>query len=335
MFSLQLIWLLFTLAGSLWVSWVQHYLLRDSSFWDVKEDQKGSWIWRKLLKLRDIAYPFLKNGNAAFFWFDNWLDQGKLIDITGDAGTIHLGVPRNARVGDIVSNGCWSIRGRRGRLFPSLIRQINEAPVPCSENGKDLTLWRHSDDQFKDSFSTSETWQQIRYKREIVPWSKVVWFTHGIPRYSFMTWLAVKNMLSTGERMRNWGVNQHCTLCGKPDETRDHLFFACPYSYTVWDNMAERLLGRRMNPDWSVTLLFIQRTRAPSLDSVLVRLVFQLTIYSLWRERNGRRHQQPWSTTAQMTRLIDRTIRNRISSLKYRRGHKLEGLLRRWFEVSP
>lgn len=48
-FSLQLIWLLFTLAGSLWVSLVQHYLLRDGSFWDVKNDQKGFWIWRKLL----------------------------------------------------------------------------------------------------------------------------------------------------------------------------------------------------------------------------------------------------------------------------------------------
>lgn len=142
-------------------------------------------------------------------------------------------------------------------------------------------------------------------------------------------------MWSTGNRMRTWGITQPCTLCGEPDETRDHLFFACPYSYTVWDNVAGRLLGRRMNPDWSATLLSIQRTRTPALDSVLVRLVFQLTIYSIWRERNGRRHQKPWSTTSQMTRLIDKTMRNRISSLKYRRGHKLEGLLCRWFEVSP
>ncbi|KAG2328739.1 hypothetical protein Bca52824_011467 [Brassica carinata] len=159
------------------------------------------------------------DGNDVFFWFDNWLDQGKLIDITGDAGTIHLGVPRTARFSDIVSDGNWNIRDRRNRLFPSLFRQINEAPVPFSENGKDLMLWRHSDEQSKIYFSSSKTWQQIRDKREAVPWSKVVWFTQGIPRYSFITWLALKNRLSTGDRMRNWGMQQHCTLCGEPDET--------------------------------------------------------------------------------------------------------------------
>ena len=59
-FALRLIWRLFTQPSSLWVSWTKHYLLRHSSFWDVRDDTKGSWIWRKLLKLRDLAYDFLK-----------------------------------------------------------------------------------------------------------------------------------------------------------------------------------------------------------------------------------------------------------------------------------
>lgn len=168
-----------------------------------------------------------------------------------------------------------------------------------------------------------------------MPWSKVVWFSHGIPRYSFITWLAVKNMLSTGDRMRSWGVLQHCTLCGELDETKDHLFFACPFSYTVWDNVGSRLLGHRMDPDWSDALRSLHHTRFHPMDSILVRLVFQMTIYCVWRERNGRRHQKPWSRAAQITRSIDRTMQNRISSLKYGPNHKFEGLMRRWFEVSP
>ncbi|XP_013665256.1 uncharacterized protein LOC106369680 [Brassica napus] len=338
-FSLQLIWRLFTLEGSLWVSWVQHYLLRGSSFWDVKEDHKGSWIRRKLLKLRDLAYPFMKtkilNGNDAFFWFDNWLGQGKIIDITGDAGTIQYGVPRNARVCDAVRDGQWHIRGQRSRHFPALLGLIRDAPVPCAENGLDQTLWRHSRNQFKDHFSASETWHQLRVKRGTVPWSKVVWFAQGIPRYSLITWLAIKNRLSTGDRMRSWGMQQHCTLCGEIDETRDHLFFACTFSYTVLDNIAGRLLGQRMDPEWSDTLLAIQHARFSPLDWILVRMVFQMTIYNVWKERNGRRHQKLWSTAAQITRLIDKTVRNRITSLKYGPSHKYAGLMQRWFTVVP
>lgn len=79
------------------------------------------------------------SGTEVFLWFDNWLDQGKIIDITGEAGTIHFGIPRNARVSDVVNDGRWSIHGRN-RLFPALHRLISEAPVPLIENSLDLRL---------------------------------------------------------------------------------------------------------------------------------------------------------------------------------------------------
>ena len=71
---------------------------------DSLEMGNGSWIWRKLLKLRDIACQFLrievKDGLDTFFWHDNWLHLGKLIDITGPAGPNLLGIPLNAKVTD-------------------------------------------------------------------------------------------------------------------------------------------------------------------------------------------------------------------------------------------
>lgn len=59
-YALKLIWRLFTQPTSLWVRWIKHYLLRQSSFWDVRDDTKGSLIWRKLLKLRALDYEFMK-----------------------------------------------------------------------------------------------------------------------------------------------------------------------------------------------------------------------------------------------------------------------------------
>lgn len=227
--ALRLIWRLFTQPKSLWVSWIKHYLHRYNSFWDVTDDSKGSWSWRKLLKLQSIAYEFMKmqvrNGEDTHFWFDNWMGVGKLIDITGAIGTTYIGLPFNAVVCDATNNNGWSMRNKRSRRFQALYTQIVSEPVPDGSLGRDIVLWKLGVDQFQDSFSAANTWEQIRAKRPKVNWCNIVWFSQGISRYAFITWLAVYNRLSAGDRMRVWGVSQACVLCGQPDEMRDHLFF--------------------------------------------------------------------------------------------------------------
>ncbi|CAG7905840.1 unnamed protein product [Brassica rapa] len=36
------------------------------------------------------------------------------------------------------------------------------------------------------------------------------------------------------------GSEQGCVYCGEKDESRDHLFFSCPYTFTVWMNELRR-----------------------------------------------------------------------------------------------
>lgn len=43
-FTLKLIWLLYTKAGSLWVSWVTNNLINGRNFWDITYSADGSWI---------------------------------------------------------------------------------------------------------------------------------------------------------------------------------------------------------------------------------------------------------------------------------------------------
>ncbi|XP_013617871.1 PREDICTED: uncharacterized protein LOC106324453 [Brassica oleracea var. oleracea] len=182
------------------------------------------------------VYEFIRfevhDGHTAFFWVDDWLQVGKLIDITGPIGTCHLRIDRHARVRDAAGNSSWNIRGHRSRYFQELIDRIQTVQLPHETLGHDVALWKHSDDNYKPYFSASSTWEQ------------------GVPRFSFILWLAVKNRLSTGDRMRVWGIQQGCVLCGERDETRDHLFFACPYSFTVWDKLVNRLTGNGTDPDW-------------------------------------------------------------------------------------
>ena len=141
-------------------------------------------------------------------------------------------------------------------------------------------------DNYKSWFSSSRTWDQLRVHGTAVDWSKVIWFSESIPWFSFIAWPTVRNMLSTGDRTRAWG-EIHGRLCGEPDETRDHLFFTCLYSYTVWTDLTGYLLPRP-SLDWNITMNTLLSSQRNKVDSCLLRLAFQGSVYLLWRERNGR-----------------------------------------------
>lgn len=164
-FALSLIWRLITNTTSLWVSWTKAYLLRTHSLWDVSTTSAGSWIWRKLLKLRDQAASFIKseigNGKNTMFWFDDWLNVGRLLDITGDIGTQVLGIPRYATVSYAASGGQWNIRRCRGYHLRAMIASINSVSAPMDTAGEDRRLWRHGENNYKPIFSTVATWRQI------------------------------------------------------------------------------------------------------------------------------------------------------------------------------
>lgn len=59
-YGLKLIWRM--LAGeSLWGKWIQANLLKGRSFWEVNSKmQRGSWMWHKMLKLKNVAKSFYK-----------------------------------------------------------------------------------------------------------------------------------------------------------------------------------------------------------------------------------------------------------------------------------
>lgn len=172
--ALSLIWRLLTNSGSLWVAWTKAYLLRTHSFWDVNDKYAGSWIWRKLLKLRDQAAYFLRseieNGKATLFWFDNWLQVGRLFNITGASGTQVLGISRYATVSEAASGGQWNIRWCRGYHLWVMIACINSVSAPAEDAAADLHLWRHGDEDYKPTFSSKATWEQLRVHNPNLPW---------------------------------------------------------------------------------------------------------------------------------------------------------------------
>lgn len=57
--GLKIIWRLLSEKTSLWGQWIRMNLTKKKSFWEISgKTQQGSWMWKKILKLRDIAKTF-------------------------------------------------------------------------------------------------------------------------------------------------------------------------------------------------------------------------------------------------------------------------------------
>lgn len=67
----------------------------------------------------------------------------------------------------------------------------------------------------KGIYSCSKTWEAIRCRLPKVNCCCLVWFPMAIPRHALMLWLAVKDSLSTGEKLASWGYSGavHCWFC--------------------------------------------------------------------------------------------------------------------------
>ncbi|CAN6917379.1 unnamed protein product, partial [Brassica oleracea] len=69
----------------------------------------------------------------------------------------------------------------------------------------DVPFWRDGHTEFHSRFSTAATWNSIRSYGETQDWCRAILFFKGVLRFSFITWLAVKDRFATGTRMTNWG----------------------------------------------------------------------------------------------------------------------------------
>ncbi|KAG7595360.1 Reverse transcriptase domain [Arabidopsis thaliana x Arabidopsis arenosa] len=331
---LKLIWRIVSQGNSLWVKWIQTNLLKKASFWSLNNNTSmGSWIWKKLLKYREVAKGFCKvevgNGELTSFWFDDWSPMNRLFDTAGDRGIIDMGISRQSSVAQ-----AWT--GRRRRRHRAGYLNLMEAALLSQRQTRtekvDTVVWRGKNDIFQPKFSTKDTWNHIRTTSNTVSWSKGVWFPHNTPKYSFCMWLAAHDRLSTGDRMIRWngGATGICVFCQNCVETRDHLFFACSFTSGIWKTTAKGILQARFTTGWSQLIDHVSNNHRGRVESFLIRYALQTTVYMIWRERNGRRHGQDQHSELLITKWIDKQVRNRITTLRRMGDRRYDEAYQMW-----
>lgn len=143
------------------------------------------------------------------------------------------------------------------------------------------------------------------------------------------------NRLATGDIILQWNpqANAQCILCHSATETHEHLFFSCSFSEEIWKRLMQKLMGQSFSYLWTQVLDLLTTSSASGTVKFLMRYAFQVSVHTIWLERNGRRHGKPHRPTSILIKFIDKQIRNRIISLQGRGGRTISQALADCFEA--
>jgi len=97
------------------------------------------------------------------------------------------------KLSSIIRNGEWLWKSARSDSLVEIQSRLPEIPIANA----DIPVRKFS----KGTFLCFETWNLLRLKFPVVEWLRVVWFPLAIPRRSFILWLAVRDALTTKDKL--------------------------------------------------------------------------------------------------------------------------------------
>lgn len=185
---LKLIWMIFFRPPSVWVCFFKEVILRGdiSNYWTINPSPSFSWLVNKMIKKRSQIYPLLRrrlgNGESTSLWVDNWSPFGNLHNFLG-ASTSHFGIPRTAIVASLYDQDHWLLPPARSEN--QLALQVHLTTVTLIDE-QDHYEWEVAS-KTSSRYSTGAVYTHLKGPVPLVRWSKLVWFSYGIPRHSFLT----------------------------------------------------------------------------------------------------------------------------------------------------
>ncbi|WZZ07224.1 hypothetical protein YC2023_093145 [Brassica napus] len=329
---LKLIWLLFFQSGSIWVAWFVEEVLQGtlSNLWTTLPNRRFSWQVNKLLKLSPLLYQWIKlrvgNGLSCRFWTDNWSEVGSMRQHL-QLGSTSLGIPAQATLASLYTNGAWQIPPARSESQVEVHAILTTIHLNEEE---DTYVWE-IEGKHSSRYSIGQVYSHLMQHGPSVPWHQTVWNKGGIPRQSFLSWLLVLDRCPTRDRLISWGLatSTLCLLCNVQPESRNHLFFECPFTWEIWSHLFRRCT-QTPERDWSRVLDQLQHLNRRSPIGILSLLCWQSCLYWSWSERNSRLHRHTFRPPSSLIRQIDRQIKDRILSLRSRNPTVSSIMMQRW-----
>lgn len=155
----------------------------------------------------------------------------------------------------------------------------------------------------------------------------------GLPEVFQNTTLVNLNRCPTKDRMLSWGLSTDpaCILCNSASESRDHLFFNCNYSFSVWNSLTRKTRTPAFR-HWSQSIDYMQTLSSPKHQRLLSLLTWQAAIYTIQMERNSRIHRKEYRSVDSLISSISAQIKKKISSIRQSSPVLASSMMQYWLD---
>ncbi|CAH2079610.1 unnamed protein product, partial [Thlaspi arvense] len=145
-----------------------------------------------------------------------------------------------------------------------------------------------------------------------------------VPKHAFIHSVIARDRLPTRDRLQSWGlqVSDLCLLCSTDTETRDHLFFSCPFSASVWRSFFSHP-SLNPPPSYDDIVTWVRNYSLIPKVTVIKKLLLHAVLYELWKERNSRLHSTVSKQSVQVIREVQALMRQKLAGLDRPLQHSL------------
>lgn len=113
--SMKQLWWLLTNKESLWVKWTHAKYLMHEFIWTVQELVDCSWVWRRVLKVRNLVEPYVITligiGQSTQIWLDKWHKDGVFCKLYGEDIYQDVDMGKYSMVSCILNDEGWQSSG--------------------------------------------------------------------------------------------------------------------------------------------------------------------------------------------------------------------------------
>ncbi|CAH9129020.1 unnamed protein product [Cuscuta epithymum] len=254
----------------------------NSSFLEAKMGSNPSYIWRSIMETQGVVAENLRkrvgNGREVQVWADAWLPG---------PGSGRVSSPKPVGIMDMnvaalrTEDGKnWSVERVRSIFSQEDSRKILSIPISMFDKA-DIFWWNPAKDgrfsvrscyKVLASHGSASTWEG---------WSRM-WNLNVPPKIKFYFWQVMQGCLPSAVKVRSRGVliPVDCKLCGREEETDDHILHLCPTAQIVW-----RAAGVNWNSSTVGLENWIKEVLTGMDEEGWCR--FLMILWSLWKRRNA------------------------------------------------
>ncbi|GLT59681.1 hypothetical protein SLA2020_324880 [Shorea laevis] len=250
-------WRILREKKSLWrrVIWEKYGSVRERGWDGCAQNEKGSAWWRGLWKLervdrlnngwlKDGCVRTVRDGKETMFWEDVWIGGESLKEkyprLFSLATNKRDTIAEVRRDSEGVEEWQWSWRRNlfvwEHNLWQELKGTLSQ--VQLKQGQEDYWSWRW---EKKGEYTTRSAYYQITQSQSAqdIGCINLIWKSTAPLKVAALAWRAFFDRLPTKTNLARRGIIMvraeiMCSWCSTEEESLDHLFFKCLYSWKIW-----------------------------------------------------------------------------------------------------